>query len=242
MKLLKSVLTGVLVVSAIAGLHAQTADEVINKHLDAIGGKEKLLALNSVIMDASMNVQGTDIAVKMTELHNKGQRVDITAMGMTGYVIQTPTEGWKFLPFQGQAKPEATPVETVKEISDALDIQSSLLNYKDKGHQVELLGKEDVEGTEAFKLKLKMKNGLEQTIFFDPTTYYIIKTITKSKATGQEVEQAQTFSNYKKLDSGYVFPFSMTGFGPAELNISKIEVNPAIDEKLFKVSETATGK
>lgn len=242
MRLLKSVLTGLVVTMAFTSLQAQTVDEVISKHLDAIGGKEKLLALNSVVMDANMTVQGTEIGFKMTELHNKGQRIDITAMGMAGYIIQTVTEGWRFLPFQGQAKPEATPAETVKEVADALDIQSSFLNYKEKGHQVELVGKEDVEGTEAFKLKLKMKGGLEQTIFLDPTTYYIIKVVTKSKATGQEVEQSQTFSNYKKIDSGYVFPFSMTGFGPGELTISKIQVNVPIDEKIFKVSETATGK
>jgi hypothetical protein len=235
MKRLKSVLTGLVAFMAFTGLQAQTVDEVIDKHLDAIGGKEKLLALSSVIMDANMNIQGTDIGFKMTQLHNKGQRVDITAMGMAGYIIATPTEGWRFLPFQGQTKPEATPAETVKEVADGLDIQSSLMNYKEKGHQVELIGKEDVEGTEAFKLKLKMKNGLEQTIFLDPSTYYIIKSVTKSKATGQEVEQSQTFSNYKKLDSGYVFPFSMTGFGPGELTITKIQINAPVDEKIFKV-------
>jgi hypothetical protein len=242
MKFLKSVVTGLFAMVAFAGLQAQTLDEVIGKHLDAMGGKDKLLLLNSVVMDASMTMQGAEIIVKMTQLHNKGQRIDITAMGMAGYMIQTATEGWRFLPFQGQAKPEATPAETVKELVDGLDIQSPFLNYKEKGHQVELVGKEDVEGTEAFKIKLKMKSGLEQTIFLDPTTYYIIKAVTKSKATGQEQEQAQTFSNYKKLDSGYVFPFAMTGFGPAELIITKIQVNPPVDEKLFKVSEAATGK
>jgi hypothetical protein len=237
MKALKLVLTGWLAIMGIATIQGQTVDDVISKHIAAIGGKEKLLALTTVVMDANISAQGTDIPVKMTQVHNKGQRVDITFTGMSGYIIQTPTEGWRFFPFQGQTKPEAIPAETVKETIDGLDIQSSLLNYKEKGHQVELLGKEDVEGTECFKLKQKMKNGLEQTIFIDPSTYYIIKTVTKSKATGQEQEQAQTFSNYKKLDSGYVFPFSMTGFGgPGELVITKIQVNVPVDEKLFKVN------
>jgi hypothetical protein len=217
--------------------YAQTADEVIDKHLAAIGGKEKLLTLSSVVMEGTLTVQGMEIPVKLTQVHNKGQRVDISAMGMNGYIIQTATEGWTYMPFQGQTKAEATPAEVVKETSDAqIDAQGILLNYKDKGHAVEFLGKEDVEGTECFKLKVTMKNGLVQTLFFDPSTYFNIKTITKSKASGQEVEQTQTYSNFKKIDEGFTFPFAMTGFGPGELVITKIEVNKPVDESLFKPS------
>ncbi len=236
MKSLKIAFTGLIALVSATGMYAQTADEVISKHIEAMGGKEKLLTLNSVVTEANLSVQGMDIPVKMTQLHQKGQRVDITAMGMENYIISTPTEGWMYMPVQGQTKPEATPAEAVKEAADALDVQGPLLNYKEKGHQVELVGKEDVEGTECFKLKIKMKGGLEQTIYIDPKTYYIIKTVTKTKATGTEQEQTQTFSNFKKLDSGFVFPFSMTGFGPGELTVSKIEVNVPVDEKIFKVN------
>lgn len=225
--------TAFLFLATAISASAQTLDQVIDKHLEAIGGKEKLKALNSIVMEASLAVQGMDIPVKLTQVHNKGQRVDITAMGTSNYIINTPTEGWTYMPIQGQTAPEAMPAEAVKEAADALDVQSNLLDYKTKGHQVELIGKEDVEGTECFKIKIKMKGGSEQTIFIDPKTYYIIKSINKSKGTGQEVEQTQTFSNFKKLDSGYVFPFSMQGFGPGELTISKIDVNVQVDEKIF---------
>lgn len=237
MKTVKLVLTTMLVVMGITTMQAQTLDEVIGKHIEAIGGKEKMLALKTVIMDAHFSMQGTEIPVKLTQVHNKGQRIDITVNGMSNYIIQTPTEGWQYMPIQGQTKPEASPEPVVKETADALDVQSPLLNYKEKGHDVALLGKEDVEGTECYKIKVKLKSGLEQTLFLDPSTYYIIKTITKSSASGKEVEQTQTFSNYKKLDAGYVFPFSMTGFGPGELIITKVQVNPPIDEKIFKVSQ-----
>jgi hypothetical protein len=217
-------------------IQAQTVDEVIAKYITAMGGKDKLLALTSTVMQASLSVQGQDIPVTISQVHNKGQRAQFTIMGMENYTIMTPTEGWMYFPIQGQTKPEAMPAAAVKEGVDLLDIQSPLLNYKEKGHQLELLGKEDVEGTECFKLKLKMKGGAEQTIFIDPVNYYILKTISKSKATGQEVEQTQTFSNYKKLDSGYVFPFAFTGNAPGEIVVSKIEVNVPVDEKLFKAN------
>jgi len=221
-------------VTASFSASSQTLDEIINKHLDAMGGKEKLKTLNSLIMQASLSVQGNDIPLTMTQVHNKGQRVDISLMGMDNYVIQTPTEGWQFFPIQGQASPEATPAEVLKETEAALDIQSPLLDYAQKGHSAELLQKEDVEGVECFKIKIITRGGMEMTFFIDPSNYYIIKAITKTKASGQEQEQVQTFSDFRKLESGYVFPYSMTGFGPGNLTITDIKVNPQVDEGVFK--------
>jgi hypothetical protein len=215
-------------------LFAQTADEIIDKHLAAIGGKEKLMQLNTMITEGNLNIQGMDIPIKISQEHNKGQRVEIFVMGMTGYIMNTPTEGWQFFPFQGQTTAEAMPAEAVKEVADQLDLQNSLLNYKEKGHQVEYIGKEDYEGTECHKLKVMFKGGAEATMFFDPATYYLIKQVTKTKATGQEVVQEQTFSNFTKQD-GYVFPFSLTGMGPGGVvTITKIEINKPLDESLFK--------
>jgi len=238
-KKMKQIKTGILALLALVSVltvRSQTLDEVIDKYLAAMGGKDKLLALNSIVMEGSMNFNGQSLPVKITQLNNKALRVDITINGMANYTIQTKDSGWNYFPIQGQKKAEATPPAVVKEAVDALDIQSVLLNYKDKGHTVVLVGKDDVDGTECFKIKVTTKSGMEQTFFIDPANYYIIKQIIKTKANGQEQEQPQNLSDYKKLDNGYVFPFSMTGFGPGELKITKIDVNPKIDESIFKPS------
>ncbi len=224
-----------LSLSLVLPAFSQTADEIIEKHLAAIGGKEKLLQLNTMITEGSLSVQGMDIPIKISQEHNKGLRVEIAVMGMTGYIINTTTEGWTYLPFQGQAAPEAMPAEVVKESADQLDLQSPLLNYKEKGHTVEFIGKEDFEGTECFKLKVLYKGGAEATMFFDPSSYNMIRQITKTKSTGQEATQDQTFSNFTKQE-GYVFPFSLTGMGPGGIvTVTKIEFNKTLDESLFKV-------
>jgi hypothetical protein len=230
------ILLAMLASASIAHVQAQTLDEIIDKYVAAMGGKEKLLALHTVAMEGAVSINGQDVKVKITQVNCKFQRVDITFGGINGYIIQTHDSGWQYMPFQGQQKPEPLPSAVIKETADALDIQSPLLNYKEKGHTVELLGKDDVEGTECFKIKLVSKSGLEETFYIDPTNYYIIKTSVKSKASGKEVVQSQTFSNFKKLDNGYVFPFSATGFGPGELTFSKIDVNVPVDESVFKPS------
>jgi hypothetical protein len=156
-------------------------------------------------------------------------------MGMTGYQIITPTAGWNFLPFQGQTTPEPMTADELKQSADDLDVQGKLVDYKSKGNTVEYLGKDDVEGTECFKLKITTKAGNVETVFIDPKSYYIVRSVVKKTANGQESDVPTDLSNYKKLPEGIVVPFSITlPFG--ELVISKAEVNKQIDEATFKPS------
>jgi len=216
---------------------AQTVDEIIDKHIEAIGGKEKLSALKSLRMETNLSVQGMDIPVIQTRVHNVGQRVDISAMGMEGYVITTPTAGWTFMPFMRQTAAEAMPEDQVKESVDELDLQGSLLNYKEKGHTVELVGKEAVDGTDAYKIKLTTKGGKVRTFFIDPKNYYIIRTVAKATVNGQEQEVTINFSDFKKTEEGYVFPHTIGGaFGQGDMTVTKIEVNKPVDEKIFKIN------
>jgi hypothetical protein len=236
MKTFKMLLLALFAFVSIFHVQGQTLDEVIDKYVAAQGGKDKLLTLNTLVMEGTLNVSGQEITVKITQANYKGQRVDISFGGVSGYIIQTRDSGWQYLPFQGQQKPEALPAAVVQETLDGLDIQSPLLNYKEKGHTAELLGKDDVDGTECYKIRLVSKSGMDETFYIDPSNFYIIKLTSKTKATGKEVVQTQTFSNFKKLDNGYVFPFSATGFGPGEITFSKIQVNVPVDSSIFKPS------
>lgn len=214
---------------------AQTADEVVAKHIEALGGKEKLATLKSLRMETNLSVQGMEIPVIVTRVHNVGQRVDISAMGMDGYIINTPTAGWSFMPFMGQSAAEAMPEDQVKEASDELDLQGVLFNYQEKGNKVELLGKEDVDGTECFKLKLTTKAGKERTFFVDPKNYYILRTVAKAVVMGQEQEVTVNYGDYKKTEEGFVFAHSIGGaFGQGDMTVTKLEVNKPVDEKVFK--------
>lgn len=214
---------------------AQTVDEVVDKHIEALGGKAKLAELKSVRMETNLSVQGMDIPVVITRVHNVGQRVDISAMGMDGYIINTPTAGWSYMPFMGQTAAEAMPEDAVKESVDELDMQGYLLDYKAKGNTVELVGKEDVDGTEAFKLKVTTKSGKVRTLFIDTKNYYIIRTVAKAVVMGQEQEVVSNLGDYKKTAEGFVFAHSIGGaFGQGDLTVTKIEVNKPVDEKVFK--------
>jgi hypothetical protein len=219
---------------SISAVRAENADEIITKHISAIGGADAWKKINSVKFEGTMTVQGSEITIKGTILNKKGMRIDISMMGMSGYNILTPTGGWTYMPFAGQQKPEALTADNIKEGIDELDAQNELVDYKAKGHTAEFLGKEDVEGTECYKVKLTLKNGKVKTLFFDPASYYMIRSVEKSKANGQETEGIQSFSNFKKLPEGIVVPMSIVR-DIGEVSVKKYEINPTIDESIFKV-------
>jgi hypothetical protein len=233
MKLIKTSVIAMAVMLVSVFTFAQTAEEIVAKHVEAIGGAAAWKKINSIYYEGKLTVQGAEINVTMTSLNGKGVRQNLTVMGMTGYQIITPTAGWNFMPFQGQTTAEAMTADELKASSDDLDVQGKLVDFKSKGHTVEYLGKDDVEGTECFKLKITSKAGNVETIFIDPKTYYVVRTIQKRVANGQESDVPTDLSNYKKLPEGIIVPFSITlPFG--ELVISKADVNKPVDESLFK--------
>lgn len=219
--------------TAISFTYAQTADEIITKHIAAIGGADAWKKINSIVTTGSLKVQGADVNVSMTVLNGKGFRQDISIMGMNGYQIVTPTAGWGFMPFQGQKAPEPITADDLKESLDDLDAQGSLIDYKSKGHTVEYLGTDDVDGVDALKVKETLKSGKTETLYFDPKTYYLIRTVSKLKANGKEMEQTANLSNYQKLPEGIMMPLSI-GLPYGEMTISKVEINKPVDESIFK--------
>lgn len=230
---MKRIVFSLLLVAAAFITKAQTADEIVSKHIEAIGGADAWRKVTSIRQEGTMQVQGADVTVARTVLHGKGTRQDISLGGMNGYSIMTPTAGWNFMPFQGQTQPEPMTAEDIKEGQQDMDAQDELVDYKDKGTTVELLGKDDVDGTECYKLLVTFKSGKSESLFIDPASYHIIRQVAKQKANGQEMDITTNFSNYQKLPEGIVVAMSVTlPFG--ELNIKKVEVNKPVDEMIFK--------
>jgi len=235
---MKSIMSLLAAVAVSFSTLAQTADEVVDKHYDAIGGKDNWRKVTSMKMEATVSTQGMDIPITIYQVHNKAMKQEINVMNMVGYVMMTTEGGWNFLPFMGQTAPEPMTADELEVGKEGLDIQGELLDYKAKGHSVELLGKEDVEGTECHKLKLTRKSGRSTTYLVDAKTFYVVRTISKVKANGQEVDQTMNMSNYQKQAFGIVVPLSMENSSlPAPLVVSKIEVNPTIEASVFEVKK-----
>lgn len=232
---MKSVKLFFLVAALSAGISvtAQTADEIVDKNIAAMGGKEKLATLTSVRLTGSMSTQGMDIPLTITRAHQMGMRVEFEVMGTSNYQIANTKEGWTFMPIQGMTSPVQMEEEQYKSFAGQLDVQGIFYNYKEKGTTIEYIGTEKVDGTEAYNLKVTLKSGKVSNYYIDTKTNFLIKTSSKVNAGGEEVEVSNTYSNYKANADGYMFPYSSASMqGP--ITFEKIETNIKVDESLFK--------
>lgn len=217
---------------------AQTADEIIEKHLQAMGGKDKLKAVQSERISGKMVMgQGMEAPFTMEMARPNKMRMEFTLQGMTGVQAFDGKTGWSVMPFMGKTEPEAMPEEDVKRMEEQADIDGLLLDYKEKGRQVEYVGKEDLEGTPVHKLKVTQKNGDVVYVYIDAEQFLQLKQAGKTKIRGQEVESETIFGDFKTVE-GLVFPHSIEQKAQGMpsgmvMTISKIEVNPGLADSRF---------
>ncbi|HLX94090.1 MAG TPA: hypothetical protein VKR32_20545 [Puia sp.] len=237
MKTFKICLMFLLVACGLASGYAQTADDIINKHITAIGGKDVIGKINSFTTEATMQVMGNDAPNSVTVVNGKGYKSESDFNGQKIIQCVTDKGGWMINPMAGAADPTPIPADQLKSLKEQLNIGAPFLNYAANGYKAELLGQEKVGTVNAYKLKLTSKDSVETTYYIDPDTYYLIKSVRHGNMMGQDVEITISFSNFKKTDIGYVIPFTIdTDFGgqfQLSATIKKIEFNVPVDPKIF---------
>lgn len=213
---------------------AQTVDEIVDKHVAALGGADKLKGVNTLITERSLSVQGMEIPIVATMVVGKSMRSEMSVMGNPMVQVVNDGKGWAIKPAMmgGTGDAEDMTADELKAMSGQLDPFGSLVNYKDKGNTIELVGKEKVEGKDAYHLKVTTKAGTTTDQFIDATTYMVSKL--KTSVAGQDSEIS--FSDYKDVD-GIKFPSTMemqSPQGQLTFTTTKTQVNPKVDESIFK--------
>ncbi len=221
---------------------AQTADELIDKNMKAHGGADKIKALKSVRMTGKMKFGPVEAPFTLSKARPEAVRIDFTVQGMTGSQAFDGKTGWAVMPFMGKKDPEKMSDDQVKDIRQEADFDGPMVDYKTKGNKVESLGKADVQGTAAYKLKVTLKDGGEQTVYLDADSYLEIKTEGKRTVQGQEVETESSIGNYKEVE-GMFFATQIEnhmkgkeGMGQT-ITVDKIELNPTLEAGTFAMPE-----
>lgn len=233
---------------AVAAASAQdlTLDQVLKNNEDAIGGLDAISKIQSLKMTVRTLVGGGQMEMRMTVYTKRPNlvRVENMIQGQTIVSAYDGTVGWMINPLMGSSGPQKLDEKTVASIasSDLDEAVGSLARIKAAGHAVELLGKEDVEGSPTYKVKVTRKNGTATTYFLDAGTFLPVKQISKVTQMGQELEVEGYPGNYKKVE-GIMFAFSMNqkvgGRSVGQMTIDKIELNEPIDDSIFKMPAAA---
>ncbi len=239
MKLTKIIASAFLVLATSALSFAQTADEIVAKHIEAMGGADKWKALKSMEMKNKFSVQGMDIDSKTVIVNGKSLRTDISVMGQEIISAINGETGWAQQPAMmgGTGEPEDMPGALIKESRKQVNLGGSLLNYKDNGSTVELVGKEKLDGVDVYHLKLTEKNGDITNLFLSTANFYTLKSSGKRNIQGKDIDAEVNFSNFKQVE-GLTFPFTMETASPMggmmTIETETIKLNPTIDEAIFK--------
>ena len=219
---------------------AQTADDIIAKNLEAKGGAAKLKAVQSIRMTGKMLIgPGMEAPIALELKRPRSMRMDIAVQGMTITQAYDGTTGWMVNPMSGRTDPEQLPSEAMKLIEEQADMDGPFVDYRAKGNTVELLGKEPVEGTDCYKLKVTLKSGDTRIYYIDAEHYLEVKQQSKTNVRGSDVESDTIVGDWKEVD-GLMFPFSIDsgqagGQMRQKMTVEKIEVNPVIDDARFKM-------
>jgi hypothetical protein len=217
---------------------SQTVDELIAKHIEARGGMDKLKKVQSIRLTGKMTVgPGIEAPITMEMKRPASFRLDFVFQGMTGTQAYDGKAGWALMPFGGRTEPEPMSPEDTRDAEEQADIDGPLVDHKAKGHTVELVGKEPVEGAEAHKLKITLKNGDVRYVFLDAEYFLEIRSEGKRTVRGSEVETETNFSDFKEVE-GLVLPHAIEG-GPKgspqrqKITVEKVELNVEIDDARF---------
>lgn len=224
---------------------AQSAEELVNKNIQAKGGIEKIKAIKSVRMTGKVTFGGGFVAAAMEENERPNLvRQTFSLQGMTGVAAYDGTTGWHIQPFGGHKDPELMGEDELRGLQRDADFDGPLVDYKEKGNTVEFLGHDVVDGDDALRLKVTLKNGDIIYYYLDPDTFLEIRKDVQELVRGSIRESVTEMGSYKPV-AGVMYPYSISQgskTNPAEqtTTIEKIEVNVPIDKADFAVPASLT--
>jgi len=241
-------LTGILAGLALAAatLPAQTADEILARYVKTIGGMEKIDAIQTLRRSGEYTAGSQEARVVEENKRPDMVRQEYVLQGMTAITAYDGKTGWKIEPWQGKKDVEPLGEEELKAIIENSDFDGPLVRYREKGNTVELVGTEAVEGTDAFKLKVTLKNGDVQYFYMDTDHFVPIKLETKRKIRGAEREREVSIGDYKEV-AGVYFPHAYEIGQKGSPNkqkvvYDKVEANVPMDDARFRPPAPAAGK
>jgi hypothetical protein len=214
-------------------LYAQTVDEIIDKYVEALGGKEKLSQVKSLYTENSMEVMGNVAPQREYLVEGKAFKTEVEFNGSNIISCFTDKNGWSINPMMGVTTAEAMPDDLYLSGKSQIYMCGGLVGYAEKGLKAELAGKE-----ETF-FKIKLTDGTNETFYFiDTSSYLLSKSVFKSEIMGQAVDVITTYADYKKTDFGVQLPFSKNidmGMFQLSQKINKAEFNKEFDMTIFSM-------
>ena len=219
-------------------LLAETLDEILAKNYESKGGLEKLKSIKTVqikgkIVQAMMNME-----MPLNVWYKKPNKIRMESEFQGRMVIQgyDGKIAWWIMPFLGSEDPQEMAEEQAKEVKDMAESMDPLVDYKEKGYKLELVGKEDMEGTEVYKLKMIKKDNKEEFFYLDTESGIELKSSSYVKRGENEILVETFFGDYQEVD-GIMMAFQMEVKTDNQTSVTmtfeEFKFNEKMDDALF---------
>ena len=234
---------------AVAGTAAAAElDEVLACNYETLGGLDNIKAVESARLSGTMTMGPMQAPFTIEFQRPDRVRMEFEIQGMTAVQAYDGETGWAIMPFLGKTEPEEMAEDELKSIQEMAEWEGPFVDWQEKGHSVELLGVEEVEGTEAYAIKVVRADSEDASTYYLDTEYclpFLSKGVRDIQ--GNEMAVAQSIGDYKEVGE-IIMAHSMIasiGEGPApmqqaitvetaELNVSDITADrfamPAVEE------------
>jgi len=223
--------------------HADPLDDILARNLAARGGAEKLRAIKSLRATGKAVLGGGSFSItaelgQVTERPNR-IRTEITLQGLTQISASNGGVAWTVSPFGGRHDAELASADDKRQIDQSAELDGPLVDWRAKGHRIEWLGTENVDGTPAIKLRVIRKDGDVQYVFLDPDSALEIRITTVRKVRGSEDINETDLGEYAQV-AGVWLPFSLESGAPGQprsyrIKLDRIEVNVPSEAAWFQL-------
>jgi hypothetical protein len=225
-------------------LSAQTAEDLVNRNLQAKGGIDKIMAIRSLRSTGKLQMGGLTVQMGADSMAPNLLRQSFTIQGMTQIQAYDGNIGWKIAPFEGRKDPERLGDDELRDIMENAIFLGPLVDYRAQGSRVEYIGKDLIDGDDVYRLKVTLKNGDLYYYYLDPETFLEVRMEKVRFIRGAVRESVIECGSYK-LVAGVYMPFtyevgSKQSAERSKITYDKIEPNVTLDPAEFKMP--ATGK
>lgn len=220
-------------------LIAQTADDIVAKAIAARGGLDRIKGVQTERFTGRISFGPGQEGTLIATWKRPGKFRQELVLGGNSIVRATDgATGWTLSSTSG-ARAEALPPDQMRGIAEQSDFDKPLVDFKAKGNQVELVGKEKLDGRDAYKLKVTLKDGQVRYEWIDAETYLESRWQGKVSVGGGNIEFATTFSDYRTVDGlKFAFLLNTETVGTdnrQKITLEKVEVNAPVDDAAFRM-------
>lgn len=211
-------------------------DTILAKYFDAIGGRASWTDVKTLKYTGKMHSMGKLFQMAIVYKRPDKCRIDFSLGHI--YFIQSydGKEAWKYNPTTQGSQPEILEGDDARSLIETCDFDGPLIDYSSKGIKAELVGKENVDGREAYIVKITYPSGNIDNYYLDTKTYLPFMVKGTTKRDGKVVPSTTTIDQY--IDTGgvvlpYYFKFQAEGEDSEEINVATVEINPELDDSVF---------